>query len=65
MARKIDLFMGSHDGARRSSMLYSFRLSCKLNKIDEEEWLREVLTRINGTKQSELVKLLPHRWKKS
>lgn len=65
IGRKNYLFMGSHDGAKRSSMLYSFMLSCKLNKIDEEEWLRDVLTRINGTKQSELVKLLPHRWKKS
>lgn len=65
IGRKNYMFMGSHEGARRSAMLYSFMLSCKLNGINEEEWLEDVLCRINSTKQSELVNLLPHRWKKS
>jgi hypothetical protein len=30
-----------------------------------EEWLEDVLIRINSTKKSELADLLPNRWKKS
>ncbi|MFN9799635.1 MAG: transposase domain-containing protein, partial [Bacteroidota bacterium] len=39
--------------------------SCKVNKIDPEEWLSDVLSRINSTKKSELQNLLPNRWSKS
>ena len=38
--------------------------SCKLNGINEEEWLEDLLERTNGIKQSALVNLLPHRWEK-
>jgi transposase len=64
LGRKNYLFMGSHEGAKRSAMLYSFMLSCKMNGINEIDWLEDVLTKINSTKKSELVNLLPHRWSK-
>jgi hypothetical protein len=57
--------MGSHDAAQRSAMIYSFLISCKANNINPEEWLEDVLIRINSTKKSELADLLPNRWKKS
>jgi transposase len=64
IGKKNFLFMGSHDSAQRSAMLYSFLLSCKANNINPEEWLQDVLTRINDCKQSQLIDILPHRWTK-
>jgi hypothetical protein len=37
----------------------------KANNISPEKWLEDVLNRINGIKKSELVHLLPNKWKKS
>jgi hypothetical protein len=57
--------MGSHDAAQRSALIYSFLISCKANNINPEDWLEDVLIKINSTKKSELHLLLPNRWKKS
>ena len=65
IGKKNYLFMGSHDAAQRSAMIYSFLISCKANNINPEEWLEDILLRINNTKKSELIDLLPNRWKKS
>jgi transposase len=65
IGKKNFLFMGSHDAAQRSAMIYSFLISCKANNINPEEWLEDVLNRINSTKKSELVDLLPNRWKRA
>lgn len=65
IGRKNYMFMGSHESAQRTAMLYSFFLSCKVNNIDPEEWLSDVLSRINSTKKSELRNLLPNQWSKS
>jgi transposase len=65
IGKKNYLFMGSHDAAQRSAMIYSFLISCKANNINPEEWLEDVLLRINTFKKSELTTLLPNHWKKS
>jgi hypothetical protein len=65
IGKKNYLFMGSHEAAQRSAMIYSFLISCKANNINPEEWLEDVLLRINSTKKSDLPNLLPHLWKKS
>lgn len=65
IGKKNFLFMGSHDAAQRSAMIYSLLISCKANNINPEEWLEDVLLRINSTKKSELKNLLPNHWKKS
>ncbi|MFY7708153.1 MAG: IS66 family transposase [Flavobacteriales bacterium] len=65
IGKKNYLFMGSHDAAQCSAMIYSFLISCKANNINPEEWLEDVLIRINSTKKSELAELLPNRWKKA
>jgi transposase len=64
IGKKNYMFMGSHEAAQRSAMLYSFFLSCKLNQIDPEMWLADVLSRIQITKASELHTLLPNQWVK-
>lgn len=65
LGRKNYLFSGSHEAAQRSAMFYSFIGSCKMNGINPEEWLADVLDRIKDTKFSQLHSLLPNNWKKS
>lgn len=65
LGRKNYLFSGSHEGAERSAMIYSFIGSCKINNINPNEWLAVVLVKIKDTKSSELYTLLPNFWKKS
>jgi transposase len=59
LGRKNYLFAGSHDGAQRSAMLYSFLGTCKLNGVDPQQWLTETLQKLPDTKLSELHSLLP------
>lgn len=63
LGRKNYLFSGSHDAAQRSAMFYSFIGSCKMNNINPEEWLADVLDKIKETKTSQLSTLLPNNWK--
>jgi transposase len=65
LGRKNYLFSGSHEAAQRSAMFYSFIGSCKMNGINPEEWLADVLDKIKDTKFSQLHSLLPNIWKKS
>lgn len=54
IGRKNYLFAGSHDAARRHAMIYSFIATCKLRGIDPENWLRDVLSRIQDHKVNRL-----------
>ena len=63
IGKKNYLFMGSHESAQRTAMIYSFFVSCKANGINPEEWLEDVLMRIKDMKVSELHQLLPNNWK--
>jgi transposase len=63
LGRKNYLFSGSHQGAARSAIFYSFFGSCKMNGINPQEWLANVLTQIQDTKISNLHSLLPNNWK--
>lgn len=65
IGRKNYLFSGSHNGAKRSAMMYSFFGSCKMNGINPQEWLVDVLVKLPDTKASKLFTLLPNYWKKS
>ncbi len=54
IGRRNYLFAGSHDAARRHAMLYSFIGTCKLRGIDAENWLCNVLSRIQDHKVNKL-----------
>ncbi len=56
------MFAGSHEGARRGAMLYSFMGSCKMNGINPQEWLMDVLERIPTHKANQIHELLPNNW---
>ena len=62
LGRKNYLFAGSHQGAQRAAMMYSFMASCKLSSVNPWEWLTDVLGRIGTQHVNQLEKLLPHRW---
>ncbi|AMP98258.1 hypothetical protein AY601_2077 [Pedobacter cryoconitis] len=63
LGRKNFLFCGSHDGAQRSAMLYSFMGTCKLQGINPIVWMVDVLKKINIQPADQIQNLLPHRWK--
>jgi transposase len=43
LGRKNYLFAGSHQGAKRTAMFYTFFACCKLNDVNPEKWLNSVL----------------------
>ena len=63
VGRKNYLFAGSDRGAERAAALYSLIETAKLNDLDPEAYLRDVLGRIAEHPASKLDELLPWRWK--
>jgi transposase len=63
IGRKNYLFAGSHEGAKRAAMLYSFMATCKKHEINPQEWLKDVLAKIADWPQKKLHELLPQNWK--
>jgi transposase len=59
IGRKNYLFAGSHNGARRAAMLYSFLGTCKINDVNPFEWLRNTLEKIPTYPVNKLSQLLP------
>ncbi|MBC8344113.1 MAG: IS66 family transposase [Bacteroidetes bacterium] len=62
LGRKNYLFAGSHQSAQRAAMFYSFFGTCKKNKINPFDWLKDVLERIPLHKANKLFELLPQNW---
>jgi len=62
LGRKNYLFAGSHDAAQRAAMFYSFFATCKINNIEPQAWLTDVLNRIQEHKANKLFELLPQNW---
>jgi transposase len=59
IGRKNYMFAGSHEGAKRAAMMYSFMGSCKLHDVNPYGWLKEVLTKIPDYSVQNLEELLP------
>ncbi|WP_439484117.1 IS66 family transposase [Cyclobacterium plantarum] len=62
VGRKAFLFAGSHKAAEMTAGMYSFMASCKKNKVNEFDWLKDVFERIQSHKQRDLYQLLPSNW---
>ncbi len=65
LGRRNYLFAGSHEGARRAAMMYSFLATCKAQGVNPMEWLTFALQHIADTKISDLHTLLPGSTPKS
>lgn len=59
LGRKNYLFAGSHAGAQRIAMMYSFMGSCKANDVNPYEWLKYVLDNIGQSSIQSLDQFLP------
>lgn len=59
LGRKNYLFAGSHEGAKRAAMFYSFFGTCKKNNVNPYHWLKKVLQVIPDYPANKLTDLLP------
>ena len=63
LGRKSWLFCGSDRGGRRAAAMYSLIVSAKMNDVDPQAWLADVLDRIAAHPAHRLDELLPWNWK--
>jgi len=59
LGRKSYLFAGSNSGGERAAAIYSLVGSAKLNGLDPERYLRQVLNRIADHPINRIDELLP------
>jgi transposase len=62
LGRKNWLFAGSDAGGERAAAIYSLMETAKLNRIDPEAWLRDVLARLASHPAKRIDELLPWHW---
>jgi transposase len=62
LGRKSWLFAGSDRGGDRAAVILTLIQSCKLNDVDPQAWLADVLARIADHKITDLAALLPWNW---
>jgi transposase len=63
LGRKSWLFAGSERGADRAAAMATLIMTAKLNDVDPQAWLADVLGRIADIPQGRLPELLPWNWK--
>ena len=63
LGRKSWLFAGSERGAERAALMYTLIQTAKLNDVDPQAWLADVLARIADMPQTKLAELLPWNWR--
>ena len=63
LGRKAWLFCGSDRGGERAARMYSLIVTAKLNDVDPQAWLADVLARIAEHPASRIDQLLPWNWK--
>ena len=62
LGRKAWLFCGSDRGGDRAAFMYTLIGTAKLNDLDPQAWLADVLARIANLPLSRLPELLPWEW---
>ena len=64
LGRKSWLFAGSERGGQRAAAMYTLIGTAKLNDIDPQAWLADVIAGISDMPVSRLPELLPWNWQK-
>ena len=63
LGRKAWLFAGSERGGHRAAFVYNLVITAKMNDIDPQAWLADVLKRLPDMPVSRLPELLLWNWK--
>lgn len=63
LGRKSWLFCGSDRGGDRAAMICSLIVTAKMNDLDPQAWLADVLARIAAHLVQQLDELLPWNWR--
>ena len=63
LGRRAWLFAGSDRGGERAAAMFTLIETAKLNDVDPQAWLADVLRRINDHPAARLAELLPWNWK--
>ena len=63
LGRKSWLFAGSDRGGQRAAAMYSLIVTAKLNDVDPQAWLADVLARIAEHPAHRIDELLPWNWR--
>ncbi len=62
LGRKNWTFAGSDDGGRRAAAIYTLIATAKLNGVDPQAWLADVLARLPDHSAKRIHELLPWNW---
>jgi transposase len=65
LGRKSWLFAGSDRGGERAAVMLTLIQTARLNGVDPQAWLADVLARIADHKITELAALLPWNWRRA
>ena len=57
-------FAGSDEGGRRAAAIYTLIETAKLNDVDPQAWLADVLARLHDHPAKRIAELLPWNWKR-
>jgi transposase len=63
LGRKSWLFAGSDRGGRRAAAMYSLIVTAKMNDVDPQAWLADILARIADHPANRLDEFLPWNWR--
>jgi len=55
-------FAGSDEGGRRAATLYTLIATAKLNDVDPQAWLADMLARLPDYPAKRVHELLPWNW---
>jgi len=63
VGRKNWTFAGSDAGGHRAAAVYTLVETCKMNDVDPQAWLADVLARLPDYPANKVADLLPWNWK--
>ena len=65
MGRKNWTFAGSNEGGHRAAAIYTLIQTAKLNGVDPQAWLTDVLARLHDHPAKRIDELLPWNWERN
>jgi hypothetical protein len=63
LGRRNWTFLGSDNGGERAAIFFTLIQSCRLNDVNPEAYLADLIGRIGDHPMSRLDELLPWNWK--